>query len=161
MTSKAVTVESKYNNLIQKFIEAKIENPRLSVRKFSKGEEIPHQSFSKILVKYPQIMEKILNGIRERYQSKSIEIDEALYQRALKGDSRAIELWYKRMERWNPHENEGEDTFTIVYFPGMLNEEELERFPGGKITIKRVHKREVINDSKEASVFDLLEEIQD
>jgi len=65
-------------------------------------------------------MESILNGIRKRYHERSIDVDEALYQKALRGDPRAIELWYKRMENWNPKEQHEEREITFIISSSLV-----------------------------------------
>ena len=124
MTDEIEKINSKHKEAIKKFIMVKIENPKLSVRKFCDAEGIPHQSFDHLLIKYPQIWETILSETRKRYHLKSMDVDEALYKKALKGDPRAIELWYKHHEKWLPSQEPSVTNIQIVFGPGMISEDE-------------------------------------
>ena len=145
MTNELDKIDSKYKDLVKEFIELKIENPKLSVRKFSDVKKIPHQSFDNVLCKNPLIWENILSETRKRYHLKSADVDESLYQKALKGDPRAIELWYKFMEKWNPSEpHAGGTIIQIVFGPGMCSEDEQTL-----IEMKKVGPTEIIGDEKD------------
>jgi hypothetical protein len=123
--------------------------PKITAPLSKKGFKYDH-----LLGKYPKIMEIILNGIRKRYHSRSIEIDEALYQKALKGDPRAIELWYRKLEAWSPNPPpEGGTTIRIIFGSGFPDEEVIE--------VKRGGPTEIVGDEKEGPAFELPEENRD
>jgi hypothetical protein len=90
--------KSKYAGFIQKFIQEKIENPKLPINQFCKERNVKYIPFFRVLKRGPKIMESILKRIMKQYHERSIEVDEALFQKAQQGDPRSIELWYKRME---------------------------------------------------------------
>ena len=155
MTDEIEKINSKYKEVIKKFIMVKIENPKLSVRKFCDAEGIPHQSFDHLLIKYPQIWETILSETRKRYHLKSMDVDEALYKKALKGDPRAIELWYKHHEKWLPSQESAVTNIQILFAPGMMSEEEQK-----VVELKREGKPEIINVPGEDLLLEWLEEIR-
>jgi hypothetical protein len=124
MVNEINEIESKYKEAVKKFVVMKVSNPKLSVRKFCDTEGIPHQSFDHLLIKHPIIWETILSETRKRYHLKSMDVDEALYKKALKGDPRAIELWYKHHEKWLPSQESAVTNIQILFAPGMMSEEE-------------------------------------
>lgn len=144
--------KSKYDGVIQEFIEAKIENPRLPIKDFCKRKNVNYEPFFRVLKKDPKHMESILNGIRKRYHERSIEVDEALYQKALRGDPRAMRLWYEKMEDWAPpHEDKGENEFTLIISPNLIPGDQ---FPNGMVI-------EMKRASKEIPMLDLSEEMKE
>lgn len=116
--------KSKYTDLIQEFIQEKIENPRLPIKDFCKRRNVNYEPFFRVLKKDPKHMEAILNGIRKRHHEMSIEVDMALYDKARSGDPRAIDLWYKRIEGWNPQQPPPVTTIQIVLSEGMVSPDE-------------------------------------
>lgn len=104
---------------LKEFINTKITNPSISVSIFLQSKEINDplviDAMNQYIHRHPRIMSFILNESRKRYHSQSLEIDRALSNKAIKGDPRAIELWYKRMENWNiQQESQGNQVVVII-----------------------------------------------
>lgn len=151
-----VKINSKYADKVEKFIAVKILNPKLSIRKFADAEGMPHQTLDAILIKHPEIGQEILKGIRERYHSKSINVDEALYQQSLKGDPRAARLWYEKMEDWNVKAEGGGKTIIVTIDPALLPM--AQRKPGPVQIESKPSKTEIINSPDEEPAFELTNE---
>ncbi len=113
-----------YTIEVPEFIKAKVECPNLPISEFCKTRYLPYNTFKAYLSWHPEIMDEVLTKIRRNYQHSSIGIDKALEKKALEGDPRAIDLWYRRMEAWNPHKGDlGAGTIiNVIVSPDILPE---------------------------------------
>jgi len=50
---------------------------------------------------HPSWAKLALEGRRTKYSERTAKIDQALYNKALDGDTKAAELWYKRFDGWS------------------------------------------------------------
>jgi hypothetical protein len=74
-----------------------------------------------IKTNHPDFWEKVLTLSRQHYQSNSVEVDAALIKKCMAGDPRAIELYYKRIENWNPQQSQPVMEVKITLTQGMLS----------------------------------------
>ena len=65
-------------------------------------------------------MDQVLARIRRNYHIESLDIDQALIGKSKKGDPRAIEIYYKRLEGWNPQGNQSHSHITININPVLI-----------------------------------------
>jgi hypothetical protein len=116
--------ESKYKDHVEEFVKEKIQRPELTMKSFCKQKTICYDYFLRYFKANPKCAEAILNGQRQRYHWRSVDVDDALYKKALAGDPRAMDLWYAKMENWNRQQPQPVTTIQIVLGPGMLSEDE-------------------------------------
>ncbi len=87
--------------LIAPYVEAKLSLVDFDLETFiSQYPGIPLNTFKGYLHRHPEIDESILNASRKRWHAWAILVDQALVRQALKGDPRAIDLFYRRFEGW-------------------------------------------------------------
>jgi hypothetical protein len=93
-------------------------------------------------------MEYILTGIRKRYHERSVEVDNALFEKAKKGDPKAAELWYRKMEAWNIQHGGGDQKIIIIIPPVVLPKDQ--RQAGERvIEMKSVGEQEIEGEQEE------------
>jgi hypothetical protein len=119
--------EINYDIVIPKFIEIKAQFPQLEIKKFCEDEKIEWNNFKAYLFRHPDIMDQVIARVRRNYHIESLDIDQALIGKSKKGDPRAIELYYKRLEGWNPQGNQHHSHITINLNPVMLKKGENSR----------------------------------
>jgi hypothetical protein len=103
------------------FKDLKIIFPEMSLVKIAKELGITEFQLKKVLFRYPEIVQKTLDGIRLRHHGRSISVDNALfYMASVKKDPRAIDLWYRRIEGWVPKVEQKDTTIQIIVPANML-----------------------------------------
>jgi hypothetical protein len=115
-----------------------------------KNKNIPHESFKKIRGKNPKIMERILNSVRKRYHGRSLEIDEALYQKALQGGTHErLSYGINEWGHGNVQNSQGDSKIVVIIPPELLPMSERPQGNEPKIIGMRPGKLEIINEEKE------------
>ncbi len=133
-----------YPVVIPAWQQAKIDNPSLTMVEFAKNQGISSNTLRGYLCAHPEIQDEILAKLRRTYQEHSREIDTSVVAKAKKGDPRAAELFYRRLEGWNPQGNQPVAAIQIIINPGMLLKGE-----GPEISVKSSGPVEIDSDFKQ------------
>lgn len=96
---------TKNDFLVEQYITWKInpENDKSKDSKFSSSNSLSLASFRKILTETKiDYHSRIVDERRAKYKPQMLEIDKAMFKKALEGDVKAATLLYQKYDGWNP-----------------------------------------------------------